>query len=85
MNWGVHPAVGFDRSLAIGQEVEARFKSEGRLIRLRARITKLSRYTAQVESLTDDVNECPAGHVLEIPRFASPEWSPKDGLFPVHS
>jgi hypothetical protein len=83
MTWGIHPAITFDKSLEIGQEVEASFATEGRPVRLRARITNLDEQTAKVELLEDGEIGWRAGRALEVPRFLSPLWSRDVGLFPA--
>ena len=83
MNWGRHPAIAFDERLQVGQVVEARFTSQDRAIRFAGRILALNERTARVESLRDGVNGQPKGHVFMIQRWASPLYSPNNGLFPA--
>ena len=77
MTAGIHPAITFDKSLAVGQEVEARLANSDRALRFPARIVGLAETTAHVEALEG------AGPEYLIPRFSSPAWSRNNGLFPL--
>ena len=54
MTVGVHPAITFDKPLAVGQEVQVRFATEGRSIRLldRDRPQRLARTLARANVTT---------------------------------
>lgn len=43
MTWGIHPAITFDKALTVGQQVNAHFTNNGRVLRFRARIVKLNK------------------------------------------
>jgi hypothetical protein len=82
MTWGKHPAIAYDATLRVGQVHEARTVQNNTELRFRARIVKLERATARVESL--GLDDRPMGEVFMIPRWPSGDWSPHTGLFPYH-
>jgi hypothetical protein len=82
MTWGVHPAITYDKSLEVGQVVEARFTDDHQAVCFPARIVSLSEHTALVESLEESVNGLAREFVIQ--RFSSPLWSRNNGLYPRH-
>jgi len=77
----------FDKALAVGQEVEARWTWSHGYYAAKARIVKINKRSVRVELLEDVCSvfsrevSWPKGRELRMPRFMAGEWSVNNGVF----